>query len=239
MSSETADVWDLHTNSDKNVRAGAQMRQYEHIADRIAAEFPGGRVLDWGCGFGQVSDLLLARGLDVTSYDYKPGAAGIEPLELFPHISVHHSSEPVALPFEDGQFAAVLSCGVLEHVPDPPGSLTELRRILRPGGTLYVYNLANRRSYLERLAKLMGMYYHGKFPDDRVYTLAEARKLLTDNGFRVLESRRANMLPLTALTGALGHRLAGIIWAANQFLARIPGLNQFATNVELVAVPAT
>jgi ubiquinone/menaquinone biosynthesis C-methylase UbiE len=237
--SETADVWTQHDNSDKNVRAGAQMRQYQHIADRIAADLPGGNVLDWGCGFGQVSNQLLARGLDVTSYDYEPGDEGVRPLELFPHISVHHSSEPVALPFEDGRFDAVLSCGVLEHVPDPPGSLAELRRVLRPGGTLYVYNLANRRSYLERIAKRMGMYYHGKYPDDRVYTLPEARKLLTDNGFRVLEIRRANMLPLTALTGDLGRRLGSTIWTANQLLARIPGLNQFATNVELVAVPVT
>jgi len=212
------------------------MREYLRIADRIAADFPAGRILDWGCGFGQVSDLLLARGLNVTSFDYDEAGDDVRSLEHFPHVSVRYSPEPVKLPYQDGEFDAALSCGVLEHVPDPAGSLAELARVLRPGGTLYVYKLANRRSYLERIAKRMGMYYHGQFPNDRLYTLPEARALVTGSGYRILEIRRANMLPLTAVSGTAGQRLGGAIWAANRILARIPGVNQVATNVELVAV---
>jgi hypothetical protein len=51
----------------------------------------------------------------------------------------------------------------------------------------------------------------------------------------VLEVRRANMLPLL-LTGdwAQGRSAENAIWAANRALARVPGLNFLATNVELV-----
>lgn len=231
--SHTTEDWD----HDQNVRSDAQMRQYRSIADRIARDLPGADVLDWGCGYGQVSDLMAQRGLRVTSFEYDEADKGLRPLPRYPHLSAHFSSEPVKLPFDDAQFDAVVSCGVLEHVPDPPGSLDELRRVLRPGGTVYVYNLANRRSYLERIAKRLGMYYHGKYPNDRVYTLPEANALMVASGYQVHEIRMANMLPLTVLTGTIGKVLGPPVWLLNQLLARVPGLNLFATNVELIATP--
>ena len=41
------------------------------------------------------------------------------------------------LPFADGTFDAVVCQAVLEHVADPPRVVTELRRVLRPGGLAY------------------------------------------------------------------------------------------------------
>jgi SAM-dependent methyltransferase len=147
------------------------------------------------------------------------------------------SADERALPYADESFDAALSCGVLEHVVDPDASLRELARILRPGGVLYVYKLPNRFSYLERIAKTMGLYYHGRLENDRLYTPMLARELLRRNGYDVLELRRANMLPLS-LTGRAASRAGLRIWQANRALSRAPGLNVLATNVELVAVSA-
>lgn len=130
----------------------------------------------------------------------------------------------------------MLSSGVLEHVQKPEKSLVELDRVLKPGGTLYVYKLPNETSYLEWLARRLGMYYHGKYQDDRLYTVPKARALLTENGYRVQEIRLANMLPLSLFTGRIGEILAPAVWALNRALARVPVLNRLATNVELVAV---
>ena len=215
---------------DANLRSGPQMLMYRALAKELARRRPG-RLLDWGCGWGQVTKLLRDEGVDAVAYDYRPGLAApmTERLERFPEIEAWLSSEPVALPFEAESFDTVLSCGVLEHVPDPDGSVAEIQRVLRPGGTFYVTNLPNRFSYTERAARLLGLYYHGKLPDDRVYTRRTARELLERHGFTVETARLAHMLPLT-LGGP-----ARPIWAVSNALERVPGLNLVATSLELVA----
>ena len=205
------------------------MLQYRASARRIAGE-QRGPVLDWGTGFGQVAKLLVEEGADVTPFEYRPDLPeGTRPLERYPELTAHSSPDPVRLPFEDGRFDAVLSCGVLEHVQDPDGSLDELRRVLRPGGTFYLYNLPNRWAYTEKVARILGGYYHGKLPDDRVYTLTSARALLEGHGFDVRELRRAHMLPL--LLGGP----PGVVWGVSSALERVPGLKLFATTIEGVA----
>lgn len=219
---------------DVHLRSGPQMREYVAAADRIAGDRPG-RLLDWGCGYGHVSQLLLDRGVDVISLEYDPDLPeGTRALERFPGVTATFTRDPVRLPYDDASFDAVLSMGVLEHVQHPDRSLDELHRVLRPGGRLYVYKLPNRRSYLEKVARRAGFYYHGQLPYDRLYTRPTARALVEAHGFRVDELRLANMLPL-GLTGGWAQRGARRIWELNRVLARVPGLNQLATNVELVA----
>jgi ubiquinone/menaquinone biosynthesis C-methylase UbiE len=221
---------------DVNLRSGPLQREYESIVARIAADAPG-RVLDWGSGYGQMSHLLKEAGVDVTAFDYWPDTEvdGFRALERYPDVEAYFSSDPRRLPFDDASFDAVLSCGVLEHVEDPDASLEELRRVLVPGGTLYVHKLPNRASYLEWIARRLGLYYHGAYPNDRVYRRRSAEDLLRRHGFEVREFRRRNMLPLT-LPGRLAARGAGAVWALNRALSRVPVLNLLATDLELVAV---
>jgi 2-polyprenyl-3-methyl-5-hydroxy-6-metoxy-1,4-benzoquinol methylase len=219
---------------DANLRSGPQMREYQAIVERVERERPG-RVLDWGCGHGQITDLMRRRGIDVTAFDYREGSdPGTVRLEHFPEIEAHVSGDSVLLPFEAAAFDTVLCCGVLEHVQYPERSLAELHRVLRPGGRLLVYKLPNRSSYLEAIARRAGMYYHGALEHDRVYTRRTAVALLAGADFRVDAFRRTNMLPLT-IEHPLAWRLRGPIWTLNRALARVPGLNLLATNLELDA----
>jgi ubiquinone/menaquinone biosynthesis C-methylase UbiE len=215
--------------------AAAQRREYRAIVARIRADRPA-RVLDWGCGLGQVTDLLVGAGLNVDAFDYGGDQApnALSQLAHFPNLSAYVSSDPVKLPYPDGTFAAVLSCGVLEHVQDPHASLEEIKRVLKPGGTLYVYKLPNERSYLEWIARKIGLDYHGQNPYDRLYTLKSAQGLLEQHGYRISRARYANMLPLT-LSGRFANRLGGLTWSASTLLSALPGLRQFATNVETIA----
>src|SRR6188768_1814827 len=120
-------------SNDLNLRSAPQMREYAEIVARVASN-GSCRVLDWGCGWGQISHLLRAAGVDVVAFDYN---ADLETdmqisLERFPEIHAYASPDPVRLPFDPSSFDAVLSLGVLEHVAHPGESLDELKRVLRP-----------------------------------------------------------------------------------------------------------
>lgn len=222
--------------SDINIRSAPQMAEYAAAADRIAA---GGHrnVLDWGCGYGQMTTLLRDRGLEVSSIDYDPTVEVVSerPLPAFGGSTMLATSETVALPYGDASFDAVLSMGVLEHVQDPDGSLEEVRRVLKPGGILYCYKLPNIHSYLEWIARRVpSMYAHGDLEHDRLYTVASAVEIFERHGYEVLDASYANMLPLT-LPGDLVRRLTPLIWGLNRLLSAVPGLNRLATNVQVIA----
>jgi 2-polyprenyl-3-methyl-5-hydroxy-6-metoxy-1,4-benzoquinol methylase len=222
--------------SDINLRSAPQLAEYEAAADRIARAGHR-RVLDWGCGFGQMTRLLRDRGVQVSSIDYDPGVDAVttRPLPAFEQLEMLATSETVRLPYADDSFDAVLSMGVLEHVQDPEASLDELHRVLVPGGLVYCYKLPNRRSYLEAIARRSGrMYYHGQLEHDRLYTVASARAIFEGHGFDVLDVRRMNLLPLT-VPGRATQAAAPAIWSVNRALSRVPGLNALATNVQIVA----
>src|ERR1700676_1461781 len=86
-----------------------------------------GRVLDLGCGNGSFD----ASGLQATviGLDLE---AGLSPPS---HFVRGDASE---LPFASGAFDAVLSNHSLEHVRDLDGCLSEMSRVLKPDGCLYV-----------------------------------------------------------------------------------------------------
>ncbi|WP_050897156.1 class I SAM-dependent methyltransferase [Patulibacter medicamentivorans] len=219
------------------LEAALQAREYLAVADEAVEAADGGPILDWGCGAGQISHLMVERGGDVSSFDYDPESSGAEsvPFKRYPELSATRSNDPVRLPYEDASFDVVLSCGVLEHVAEPLASLIELRRVLRPGGTLLVYKLPNRFSLLELVARIGGLPYHGMRVHDTLWGVRSTRWALDAAGFDVEWVRRSNFLPLTVHHEALTRRADGL-WRLNQRLARTPLLQLLDTNVEARAV---
>ncbi len=208
-------------------------QNYIRIADEIAAQLGRGRILDWGCGYGQMSYLLKNRGCDVVSYDV---GEDYDRYFFSEHVKVINGRDRSGLPFPDGEFDAVLSCGVLEHVEDSAASLREIARVLKPGGRFFIYNLPNKHSYIEWLARRRGTACH-----DRIYTVGQVRAELAGPGLAVLKAKRSGVLPKN-LTGLplpvkdLYNRFQPLVTVLDRALSKFPLINELAGSLEVIAV---
>jgi len=215
---------------------------YIRIANEIARSVPKGRLLDWGCGLGQMSYLLRRRGFEVTSFDIDPTVDGLPDLPLTRELEIVRGTHPTDLPFPDQSFDAVLSCGVLEHVDEysQPGneilSLGEIRRVLAPEGYFPIYQLPQQHTWQEAITRALRIGYS----HPRRFTEQQIRELLARAGYRVESVRRNNMLPknLTGLPDAIrgfysrfGRGLIGL----DRALSSIPVLNRVAGVLEVMA----
>lgn len=107
-------------------------------------QFRGKRCLDAGCGGGRASVLMAQLGAaEVVSYDFTP--RNIETTtrhaKLFGYENVikPRLGSLVDVPFEDQSFDVVWCNGVLHHTIDPTRTLEEVTRVLKVGGSLWLY----------------------------------------------------------------------------------------------------
>ena len=114
------------------------------LLDLFLSASPGPRVLDGGAGQGTMSSRLERLGFEVTSTDVSVAAVEFLRENLSGAVLEADLGE---LPFADATFDAALLGEVLEHVDDDRGALTELARVLRPGGVLAVSVPANPALY--------------------------------------------------------------------------------------------
>jgi SAM-dependent methyltransferase len=161
---------------------------------------PEASVLDLGCGRGGVVELIwrdvkLAAGLDPDS----------------PSLTSHRTSGmPILrgvgehLPFVGDSFDLVVSVWVLEHLREPLTVLSEVRRVLRPGGhfVFLTPNLRNPLLVLNRIGKalpvvqtrLVSRFYGRREADTfpvqyRANTVGRLRRLAAASGLEVAELR--------------------------------------------------
>jgi SAM-dependent methyltransferase len=91
---------------------------------------PGERILDLGCGDGQLTQRLAATGADVRGVDASPAmVAAARSLGV-----VVEEAKAEALPFADSTFDAVFSNAALHWVRGQDAMLAQVQRVLRPGG---------------------------------------------------------------------------------------------------------
>ena len=111
--------------------AGADPEYEEQILPLAARELQGAqRVLDVGCGDGQVSRLAARLGAEVL---------GIDPTWNCVRVASERGTNvaragAAALPFADASFDAVVACLVFEHIRDVDQAIAEVARVLQPGG---------------------------------------------------------------------------------------------------------
>ncbi len=129
---------------------------YERVARRVAALQPGGRVLEVGPGPGHLAVRLarLAPNLRIVGLDVSPDMARRARRRAINKRVADQVRMQVgdvaALPFPDGTFDLAVSTFSLHHWEDAAVGLAEIHRVLRPGGTLLLYDVEDWVSRWER-----------------------------------------------------------------------------------------
>ena len=115
--------------------------------DRLGLR-PGERVLDLGCGGGRHAFEMYRRGADVVALDQDVDelarvrdmfAAMRDAGEVADGAEADvKEGDALALPFADAEFDRIVAAEILEHIPDDLQVLSEVARVLRPGGTIAI-----------------------------------------------------------------------------------------------------
>lgn len=104
----------------------------------------GSRVLDAACGRGEGTAVLAGHATAV-GVDFSP-AAILEARHAHGGVAEFREGDLVALPFADGEFDHAVCFEAIAHVRDPARTITELRRVMRPGGLLLI-SAPNREAH--------------------------------------------------------------------------------------------
>lgn len=169
--------------------------QYRRLIDLVRAFVPAGaEVLDWGCGNGHFSFILERLGYHPTGYSFEDFGLRRHLSAGYPFVMASPDS-PALLPFEEGSFDAVVSVGVLEHVRETggteEGSLAEIRRVLRPGGSFVCYHLPNRYSWIEMANRVIPGQHRHRYR----YTADSIRRLCRGAGLEPISIESYGALP--------------------------------------------
>jgi SAM-dependent methyltransferase len=112
---------------------GADPEYVEQIIPLAVEELAGRhKVLDLGCGDGQIARALAAQGSDVL---------GVDPTQLHIDVAIERGGGPryllggaTKIPADDETFDAVVACLVFEHIDQMDEAMTEVARVLKPNG---------------------------------------------------------------------------------------------------------
>lgn len=147
------------------VRAWVQ-RQYEApFLEQLGGRAEGKRVLEIGCGRGVGTEIIFERfgAREVHAFDLDPDMVNRarRRLAVYPPDRLRlYVGDATAIDTVDESFDAVFDFAIIHHVPDWQRAVSEIRRVLRPGGSFffeeYTRQALNRwlfRTFLEHPAE--------------------------------------------------------------------------------------
>jgi SAM-dependent methyltransferase len=206
-----------------------------NIETVLASAPADGRLLDLGCADGERTRLYAAaaRTSDVHGVEVVPDAAEAARGR---GITVTEADLNRPLPLPDTAFDLVVSNQVLEHLVDTDAFVSEVRRVLKPGG-MVVTSTENLASWHNVAALLLGWqpFSLGNVSDRqaglgnpaaihraeepgarswqhmRVFSYRALRELFASHGLRVLTIKGAGYYPLPARVGAIDPRHAAFL----------------------------
>ena len=143
-------------------------------------------VLDVGCGSGMHSLRAANRANRVIGIELNPtnleGAREMLRIEKMANVEFIAGDVTQPMPFDDRTFDKILCFDVLEHVHERIALLREMRRVLKPSGTMLL-SVPSAESRWRHLLRRNGVFSYSD-PDHKIeYTRPELEKELAEGGF--------------------------------------------------------
>ena len=146
-----------------------------------------GSALEVGCGDGVAGRSLADCGVAVTLTDMDDWRH-----DLAKNLPFHRGDACGRLPFEDGSFDLAYSFNTFEHLHDPAAALAEMRRVVRPGGSIYL-------KFGPLYAGAWGLHAYKTLPvpyAQFVFSPAKLDELLRAAGIHDLGDEREELQPM-------------------------------------------
>ena len=129
---------------------------------------PGDTVLECACGTGAIASAIAPACARVVATDFSEGMLkqARKKLARFPHVVVEQA-DITDLHYADDSFDAVVAGNVIHLLPEPGDALKELKRVVRPGGTIIVptYMIPKKRAHTMflRVISRFGVHFQEHF----------------------------------------------------------------------------
>lgn len=156
-------------------------RTFERRLEKIGKLVEPGRILDIGCAFGFFLTVAEKRGWEAYGVDISQRACQYAVEQLGVRVICGTLAQAG---FADSFFDAVIMNDTFEHLSDPSAELAEARRVLRPGGHLFLVT----QDVSSLIVRLLGRHWAQYKPREHLYYFNRRtlRQILQKTGFKVL-----------------------------------------------------
>jgi len=193
---------------------GAFTERLEHdLIISMSGPLEGAKVLDVGCGDGILTDKLVELGADAVGVDTNPDMIAAAQAQ---RNGTYMVASATKLPFPDAFFDRVVAMTILCVAERHESILTEINRVLRPGGCLVIGELG-RWSLWTLSRRLRGLFGNRLWQRSRFFSKRDLVTLVANAGLEPVSFRSAVYYPpigiaaatLSKIDPALAHFFGG------------------------------
>jgi ubiquinone/menaquinone biosynthesis C-methylase UbiE len=164
MANEQSEFWSkVAQDYDQVVDLSLGAKTRSMVRERLAKEGGLGKLAEFGCGTGFYTQVLAGKADSVVATDLSPGMLALARDQIKADNVTFQAEDCQRTSLPDSAFDTAFMSLVI-HFTEPDKTLAEMRRILKPGGTLIIANVdprARALNGLDRVRCLIRIFYHG------------------------------------------------------------------------------